>query len=124
VKRLVAAIALAVALAVPARAADVGFDFRGSVVGLHYVQSGWKTPEFAVSEFALGPHVGGLYVGGVGIRQVGRFGTVIPLLTYVGQGRIPKLRFLRGVAVTFAVAHEGVFSGRPAYFFGLGIGTK
>lgn len=117
------ALLLAFSFAAPA-AAEVGFDFRGSVVAAHHIQSGWKAPKFVVAEFVLGPHIGGLYIGGVGVRQVDGFGTVVPLVTYVGQGVVPKLSFLRGVTVTFAMSNQGVFSGKPAYFFGVGVATK
>lgn len=111
-------------LAPPAAAADLGLDIKGAVVVAHYVQSGWSHPTFAVAEFALGPHVGGLYIGGIGLRQIDGFGTIYPLITYVGQGVVPKLSFLRGVTVTFAMCNEGVFAGKPAYFFGIGVSTK
>ena len=120
-KRLLAALAFLflVSAAEPARA-DVGFDARGAILVFHYVQSGWKTPKLDIATVALGPQIGGLYIGGVGFHMNG-FGTVYPMATYVGQGAIPKLPFLRGFTVSFAMANEGVFSGHPAYLFGVGI---
>ena len=123
-KVLIVAALLIAALVAPAQAAEVGFDFRGALLATHYVQSGWSHPQFAITELALGPHVGGFYVGGIGLRQVDGFGTVYPVLTYVGQGKVPKLAFLRGIVVSFSMCNEGVFKGRPAYFFGIGVATK
>ncbi len=112
----------ALLVAPPAEAVGVGLDVKGAVVAAHYVQSGWDHPEFVISEMVLGPaHVGGFYVGGIGLRQVDGFGTVYPLVSYVGQGLVPKLKFLKGWTVTFAMCNEGLFSGKPAYFFGVGV---
>jgi hypothetical protein len=113
-------VAILLGLAIPCRAVEV--SIAPSVVVLHYVQSGWHHPLFAVSEVALGPaRIGGFYVGGIGLRQVDGFGTVYPLISYVGQGTVPKLKFLKGVTVTFAMCNEGIFKGKPAYFFGVGV---
>ena len=122
-KRYLFAVLIALCLcAEPAAAVDIDFDVKGAVVAAHYVQSGWDTPEFVIAEMVLGPaRIGGFYVGGIGLRQVDGFGTVYPLVSYVGQGVIPKLKFLKGWTVTFAVANEGVFKGKPAYFFGIGV---
>lgn len=121
---LLATVVAVTAVAPAVARADVGFDAKVAVVAAHHVQSGWSAPRFAIAEFVLGPHVGGLYIGGVGARQVDGFGTVIPLVTYVGQGVVPKLSFLRGVTVSFAMSNQGVFAGKPAYFFGIGVATK
>jgi hypothetical protein len=102
----------------------VGFDVKGAVIVLHYIKSGWKTPQLALAEFVLGPHIGGLYIGGAGLREVQGFGSVLPIASYVGQGVIPKLRFLRGITATYAIANQGVFAGKPAHLFGLGVSTK
>jgi hypothetical protein len=120
----IGAAAILAMVATGAHAADAGFDVRGAAVVAHYVQSGWSHPQFVTAEFVLGPHVGGFYVGGLGIRQIDGFGTMIPLVTYVGQGVVPKLSFLRGVTITFAMTNQGVLNGKPAYFFGVGVATK
>ena len=107
---------------VQAKTVDVEFGLKPAVIVAHYVESGWEHPEFIISEMVLGPaRIGGFYVGGIGLRQVDGFGTVYPLLSYVGQGSIPKLKFLRGATFVFAMSNEGVFSGKPAYFFGVGV---
>ena len=118
------ALAVAVLFAPPleAKTLDVGIGVKGAIVVAHYVQSGWEYPEFVIAEMVLGPaRVGGLYIGGIGLRQLDGFGTVYPLVSYVGQGSIPKLKFLKSVTVTFAMANEGIFSGKPAYFVGVGV---
>ncbi len=105
-----------------AASVDLGLGVKGAVVMAHYVQSGWEYPEFVIAEVILGPaKVGGLYIGGIGLRQLDGFGTVYPLVSYVGQGSVPKLKFLKGLTVTFAMCNEGIFSGKPAYFVGVGV---
>ena len=121
---LVLVVLALVLAAAPAAAAsvDIGFGVTPAIVAVHYVQSGWEYPEFVIAEMVLGPaRIGGLYIGGIGLRQIDGFGTVYPLVSYVGQGSVPKLKFLKGVTVTFAMANEGIFSGKPAYFFGVGV---
>lgn len=115
---------LAVLFAPPleAKNVEINLGVAPAVVMAHYVQSGWEYPEFVIAEMILGPaRIGGFYVGGIGLRQLDGFGTVYPLVSYVGQGSVPKLKWLRSVTVTFAMANEGVFSGKPAYFVGVGV---
>ena len=119
---LVLALAVLLAPRVEAGGVDIGLDVKAAIVAAHYVQSGWESPEFVVAELVLGPaHIGGFYVGGIGLRQVDGFGTVYPIVSYVGQGAIPKLKFVKGVTVTFAMSSQKMFSGKPAYFFGVGV---
>lgn len=123
-KKLLLLVGLIFAFAGTARAqsVEVELGIKPAVVVAHYIQSGWDHPEFVISEMVLGPaRIGGLYIGGIGLRQVDGFGTVYPLVSYVGQGTKPKFRWFKNWTFTFAMANEGVFSGKPAYFFGFGV---
>ncbi len=118
------ALALAVLFAphAEAKTVDVKLGMAPAVVVVHYLQSEGEHPGFIIAEMILGPaRIGGFYVGGIGLRQIDGFGTVYPIVSYVGQGSIPKLSFLKGVTVTFAMSNEGIFKGKPAYFIGVGV---
>jgi len=121
-RKLIGLVVLLAALAAPRAHAGAVPEFTVTAAGIvaHDISTGYKHPFIFAAESILGPHYGPLYIGGIGTSQGQGVGLVIPLATYVGQGRIPKLTFLRGVV--FQVGIRKVSDTGSSYYFGIGVG--